>query len=97
MSSCLSCLQPYSNKDNMVTSISILKISVYFASKLHLVVNTSGAVLASVEFGAEDCRANVVILKTKLQNRQKEVHNYISQVVISMCNIYAQMCAARYN
>lgn len=35
----------------MVPNISILKISVYFASKLHLVVNTSGAVLASVEFG----------------------------------------------
>lgn len=41
--------------------------------------------------------ALLVIPKTKLQNRQKEVHNYISQVVISMCNIYAQMCAARYN
>lgn len=37
------------------------------------------------------------IPKTNLQNRQKKVHIYIPQVVISVCNIYAQMCTARYN
>lgn len=35
----------------MVTNISVLKISVYFSSKLCLVINTSRAVLSSAGFG----------------------------------------------
>lgn len=37
-------------QDNMVTNLSILKISLYFSSKLLLAINTCKAVLSSAFF-----------------------------------------------